>query len=366
MAQPQRLYGESRPFSLEAWKYGYKKVNHTSVTIEWLRRFINEQIAGLTEDQVFALAFAGLPGVGKTSQLRHMVSASASALGWGKSPLLAYRHPMAWVDPTFAGRIARNGVVGVVHGDHMFRAIGPDRRGIMLSSTEDFHHHWGDDERLARIFWDIVRWENPTDKVYRGTPWEKAQKEPLWTIEIQGTRPVNGKQVMIIEWVQSIDALARIEAMRGKYQLKTLKILFDVSIVDSLIRLLRREHDQKIHPDGRPYSFAEILEHRLIEQYYILDGFIGPAFEDQSVILLDKPREMPPFRESEIEEIMTFLAKYRPKEPHSQNLELILFVWALMARLQDYFTDIRWISEAEYAVWRRYRDQKKKDQQTTS
>lgn len=48
----------------------------------------------------------------------------------------------------------------------MFRAIGPDRRGVMLSSKENFHHLWADDDRLARIFWSVVEGRNPTDHIY--------------------------------------------------------------------------------------------------------------------------------------------------------------------------------------------------------
>lgn len=171
---------------------------------------------------------------------------------------------------------------------------------------------------------------------------------------------------MIIEGVQSIESLARVEAMRGKYKLKTLKVLFDVSVLDSMIRLLRREHNQKLHPDGSPYSFEEILEHRLIEQYYILRTFIGPAYQDESVILLDKPREMPPFREFERDKILAFLQKYRLKSPHSKNEELMWFVAALSARLQDYFNEIEPVNEADYALWKLYRDQKKKAQEEST
>jgi hypothetical protein len=116
-----------------------------------------------------------------------------------------------------------------------------------------------------------------------------------------------------------------------------MKILFDVSVVDSLIRLLRREQDEKKHPDGTPYSIPEILEHRLIEQYYILETFIGPAISDSDIILLDKPREMPPFRERERSEILEFLSLYRLASRHAKDEDIARFVYGLIARLEDYF-----------------------------
>lgn len=183
MVQTLRLYGESSSFSGEAQKYGYDAVDHRILKlddprskIEWLRGEIARQVGELTENEVLAIAFAGFPGVEKTSQLRHMISIVAKALGWGSSPLLSFHHPIPWVDPTLTGRIARDGDVWVVHGDHMFWAIGSDRRGVLLSNMANFQKYWWDDARLARIFWDIVRWVSPTDRIYRGTSEEKEQK----------------------------------------------------------------------------------------------------------------------------------------------------------------------------------------------
>lgn len=61
----------------------------------------------------------------------------------------------------------------------MFRAIGPDRRGVMLDGKGNFKKNWGDDERLTRIFWDILDSKSPVDRVYRGSLREKAEKTPL-------------------------------------------------------------------------------------------------------------------------------------------------------------------------------------------
>lgn len=119
-----------------------------------------------------------------------------------------------------------------------------------------------------------------------------------------------------------------------------MKILFDVSLLDSMIRLLRREHDEKKHPDGSPYSFREILEHRLLEQYYILETFIGPASQDPETLFLHKPREMPPFRHDERSEILKFLRSYMIPPVYASQAGLVKFVYGLIARLDDYFTRI--------------------------
>lgn len=367
MLESERPYGETRTFSSEASKYGYGDFQHRRFDIDGLRRQIAIRVWSLTPDRVLTISFAGFPWVGKTSQLRHIVSESVKALRWWKQRLISYPHPESGIE-TEVGRKARDGSVGVLHGDHMFRAIGPDRRGLMLDGKANFRRYWGDDERLVRIYSDIIAGRSPSDRVYRGSAREKTEKTPLWEVRLLAPMGEWEKKVMVLEWVQSIESLRAIESRRWKYRLETLKILFDVSVVDSIIRLLRREHDEKRHPDGSPYSFREIFEHRLIEQYYILETFIGPAYSQDDIILLDKPREMPPFRVQEREEILEFLASYRLAPRHAKDEDLSKFVYGLVARLEDYFSVTVWVEESEYATWRQARLEKKRRQamETTS
>ena len=76
MAQSQRLYGESRYFSEEAANYGFDPVHHMMLPLEpgkekigSLKQEISDRVRRLAANEVLTIAFAGYPGVGKTSQL---------------------------------------------------------------------------------------------------------------------------------------------------------------------------------------------------------------------------------------------------------------------------------------------------------
>jgi hypothetical protein len=348
-------YGISGPFSEEVHRYSWHEFpSHERVNFEWLKLNIANLIQQSTADEVSLVLLTGFPGIGKTSKLRSLYSASVKALGGKPESSLGYKNPENGAITT-AGHICRSGIVATLHGDHMFRAIGTERRTTMLESASHFSRLWADDDKLARIFWDIVSGRQTSERIYSGTIQEKQEKKPLGTIEVIQPLGKTGKKVIIVEWVQAIKSLEPItEMMSRQYSLRVMKVLFDVSLRDSLIRVIRRDHDNKWLP------FSQLLDHRLIESFYIFGNFIEPAFMDDETVLLDKSRDMPPFRESERSEILQYLIGYRLPQVHLSDPDKTKFVYSIIARLEDYFSAIRWVSDAEFMIWKQARDLRKR------
>ncbi len=140
------------------------------------------------------------------------------------------------------------------------------------------------------------------------------------------------------EWA---DRIKKIEYARNNTSIKITKILFDMSIEDSLIRVLRRDHDKK------GYTFHDILDHRLREYYYILKLYIEPALRDPETLLLDKSRHIPPFLEDEKYQILSALNILQKKYINSTvpgNTEQAVFIHTLIHRLRDIFSRVPSIS----------------------
>lgn len=134
-----------------------------------------------------------------------------------------------------------------------------------------------------------------------------------------------------------------------------MKILFDMSLEDSLIRVLRRDTDKK------KKSFASILHHRLQEYYNILRDYIVPALQDPDTLLLQKSREVPVFLESERIEILTALEKYR-SEFESYNFsdpEQKTFILQLIREIHQIFDTMQGVTPLQMELWRKKKKRKK-------
>lgn len=348
-------YWLSSQFSRECWRFtDSQHPAHQTLTPSWLKAQVGNLVRNITGSQVGVILFAWFPGIGKTAKLKDMYDISVRALGWPWDRYIAYTHPDGGWD-TFAGSICPDGIVATVHGDHMFRAIGSDRRGTMLESQERFAHLWADDDKLGRVCESIVSWKASEERLYRGTMREKTAREPLGRLKLLNQTPQEGKRVIIVEWVQAIQSLDAISlALQGEYSLKVMKILFDVSLLDSAIRVMRRDHDNK------KLSFAQVLHPRLLEYPYIFDTFMKPALMDRETVFFDKPRDMPPFTHIERDEILALLRDYIIPLEHRADPWRVKFIYELVARLKEYFGSIRSVSDEEFSTWKGRRDERKR------
>lgn len=202
---------------------------------------------------------------------------------------------------------------------------------------------------------DIFQWK-PTDvKIFLGTPEEKEKKEWAGYVELNHTGYNNGKKVLIAEGVNTGEWHDRVKRIQWETQVKTMKILFDMSIEDSMVRVLRRDHDKKW------YAFQTILEHRLREYYYILKLYLEPALKDPETIILSKAREVPLFLESEKREILAALAELFTRFDSDPVLlyEQKEFILKLIQELQKIFSSAHGASDNEMKLWKKQKSLKK-------
>lgn len=128
-----------------------------------------------------------------------------------------------------------------------------------------------------------------------------------------------------------------------------------MSIEDSLIRVLRRDHDKK------GYSFQSILHHRLREYYFILKLYLEPALQDPDTVLLSKAREVPCFLASEQDDILQSLESLRVQygEDISLSVEHKEFIVRLIEELKTIFSVTPGSTELEMKLWRKQKSLKK-------
>ena len=138
-----------------------------------------------------------------------------------------------------------------------------------------------------------------------------------------------------------------VDIIRKKTSVKTLKILYNTSLEDSLIRVLRRDHEKK------GYSFQYILDHRLIEYFFILELYIEPALKDQQTLLFEKKRIVPPFTGDEKSEILLALKNSRERFLKNSNItpEQLSFIDILSSSLIQRFEGIQGLSSNELELW---------------
>lgn len=202
---------------------------------------------------------------------------------------------------------------------------------------------------------DIFEWKPSDVRIFLGTDAEKKEKKWAGTIELRHEWHTEGKKVLIAEGVNTGEWHDRVKRVQWETSIKTMKILFDMSVEDSMIRVLRRDHDKKW------YSFQSILDHRLREYYYILKLYLEPALQDPETILLSKAREVPNFLESERLEVLMALENLQAKYESDieMNAEQKTFIMQLIRELHAIFTSLKWVNEMGMALWRKQKDLKK-------
>lgn len=86
---------------------------------------------------------------------------------------------------------------------------------------------------------------------------------------------------------------------------------------------------------------------RLLEYYFILELYMIPALRNPRTIMLNKPREMPPFSESERQEILLAIGKARDLylDPSGNFTgEQRKFIDTLSSEIMTRFTDMKTIN----------------------
>jgi uridine kinase len=321
---------------------------HKSVHIDEISKLTCGFVNQIPDGWTWFVSFTGLPWVGKSSHVHHLERETENALGFqAKQDHIVYRgldqQPLEvwWVVCT-----ERNNFLITVHADHFFRAIGSDRRELMLQNLEACRKLWGNPSACIRFIRDIFSWNSTDVKIYLWTDIEKRKKESMGQIELKTPHVSNeGKRVIIAEWVNVWKWASKLSAHTS---IEVLKILFNVSLETSLIRVLRRDHERKW------YAFHDILEHRLREYYYILKLYIEPALRDPETILFHRRRDIPPFSRKEIQEItstLKSLKKQFSEDPYltiDQRQFIHKFIW----KLQTEMNTLHWVSEDEMNIWR--------------
>lgn len=327
---------------------------HQSVGIKGLRESVRHFVHHIPENGSWLIGFTGLPGVWKSHNVPSIHDAAQKEL-WFSDPqeLVIYREPDGKILEVWGYVCATSSaVLMVLHADHFFGALGSDRRDVMLQDTQTCRKLWWNPRAALRFVRDIAAW-NPTDvKIYLWTPEEKIQRRPWWTIEIKTPSNIESTRVTIAEWVNVGEW---VDVIRKKTSVKTLKILYNTSFEDSLIRVLRRDHEKK------GYSFQYILDHRLIEYCFILDLYIEPALNDQHTLLLEKKRIVPPFTRDEKSEILLALRNSRERLLQNSNLtpEQQSFIDTLSSGLVQRFERMQGLSWDELELWNTKKSLKK-------
>lgn len=330
---------------------------HTSLKAKELGNYVRNFVANIPEWSAGMIAFMGLPWVGKSSNTPKIQRAAEHALGFvDKDELFHYKKPDGTVLEV-GGYVCKksSAILAMLHSDHFFRAVGEDRRGLMLKDIPSCRRHWGNLSSWWQMTKDIFEWK-PTDvRIFLWTDAEKKEKKWAGTIELRHEWHTKGKKVLIAEGVNTGEWHDRVKRIQWETSIKTMKILFDMSVEDSMIRVLRRDHDKKW------YSFEAILDHRLREYYYILKLYLEPALQDPETILLSKAREVPNFLESERLEVLMALENLQAKYESDieMNAEQKTFIMQLIRELHAIFSSIKWVNEMGMTLWRKQKDLKK-------
>ncbi|NRH20806.1 hypothetical protein HOO68_02050 [Candidatus Gracilibacteria bacterium] len=293
-------------FLTKSVKFYTKEVlpEHRNITPSGLSGEIDHFIlknAEQDDDEILAIALLGFPAVGKSSTVPRILHAVQDALGFQEpQEHIVYKRANDAAILEVGSYVCQtaNAIVTLLHTDHFFHAIGSDRRGIMLKDIETCRKYWGKLRAAFRFLRNLYAGKVADIRIYTGTVDEKIQKEPKGTIELKVHPDIDTKKVVVIEGVNAGEWVDRI---KRRMSIKILKILYNMSIEDSLIRVLRRDHEKK------GLEFQTIVNERLLEYYFIFEIYILPALRNPKTVLFNKSRDVPPFTEDEKLDILAAL-----------------------------------------------------------
>lgn len=342
-----QIHTKSQSLTQSVWNYlleSFPPLSYvTTESIQWrVDQFVQKKVP---PNKPGFIAFLGPPGVGKSSNVPRIQDAVHRAL-WFRRPQehITYSHPDGNIlEVGWYLCEESNTIVTTLHADHFFRALGADRREVMLQDAVTCRKLWWNPRAALRFIRDLYAGESTDVRIYTGTVDEKILKEPKGIIELKIHPEVDTKKVIIAEWV-NVGEWA--DTIKKKTSIKTLKILYNMSVEDSLIRVLRRDHDKKWYP------FQDILQARLLEYYYIFELYLLPALRDPKTVLFNKSREIPLFSHDEKREILAALYTMQAKYLRSDSTlsrEQKQFIDILSSRVIAYFHQSESLSPEVFA-----------------
>ncbi len=326
--------------------------NDSLKCVEDLRVYIQRRVR---DNPNLVIAFGWPPAAGKSKYSEVIQSAILSVLSKIDHlyPFFSYINPHGQKSGVW-GFIGKESIFALFAADHYFQTIGLERSTSLISGIETYASrstHYGAGFSVAR---DIFSWVEPEERVYTGTNTEKDQKMRLWEIVFH-KRPKkwpDSRKVIVVEWVNAWIWLNKTQKVQERLRFHALEILFNMSIEDSFIRTLRRDHYAKW------YSFSRILEQRLREYYYIFRLYLEPAFRNPWALLFSKTRDIPPFSHAEWTEIIQkmqelrtrFLRRTFPITPDHR-----VFVDAFSTSLLKQLRSMPTFSDTNMAEWHNYK-----------